>query len=236
MSIVSRFLKNGRDRFQRHWYGRNIPKAHGLRRQLAYQVARQGFEIGDYSYATGTPIVRQWGEGSRLIVGKYCSVAAEVEFILGGLHPMDAVTTFPIGALFDVRIPPATRGDIVIGSDVWIATGATILSGVTIGHGAVIGARAVVTKDVAPYEIVAGNPARKIRARFDEETVRKLLDLRWWDLPTEALRPLVPLITGNRVDDFIRECSKLRPQVNVKAGQPVEFSNSPLTAATWTKP
>ncbi len=236
MSLISRFLRKNRDRLARHWHSRNIPGAHALRRQLINYVRRNGFEIGDYSYATDTPTIRLFGESSRLIVGKFCSIGPNVEFILGGVHDMDRVTTHPIATRLDPTIPRRRSADIVVGSDVWIATGVTILPGVTIGHGAVIGACSVVTRDVAPYDFVAGNPARRIRSRFDENTVRELLALRWWDLPVEALRPLAPLMRSGRVKDFIRECGKLRLNAGLDAGQPADFSSAQLRAATWTTP
>jgi acetyltransferase-like isoleucine patch superfamily enzyme len=209
MSIFSRYWQKKRQR----WYRRQVEPVHGLRRDLAYFVAQHGFEIGDYSYAGGPLLIRQWDKGSRLIVGRYCGIAADVEFILGGTHPLDLVTTYPVDILYGAAGRSSSRGDIVIGSDVWIATGATILSGVSIGHGAIVAARAVVTKDVGPYSIVAGNPARPLRQRFDEETVRKLLELRWWELSAEQIRPLLPLLQSTAVGQFIDACSKLRQQL-----------------------
>jgi acetyltransferase-like isoleucine patch superfamily enzyme len=236
MSVISRFLRRNRDRLERHWHSRNIPGAHALRRQLINYVRRYGFEIGDYSYATTVPTIRRFEGNGRLTVGRYCSLAPGIEFILGGVHNMTRVTTHPIAIGLEATEPPKRSGDIVIGSDVWIATGVTILPGITIGDGAVIGARSVVTKDVAPYDFVAGNPARKIRSRFDEETVRQLLELRWWDLPAEALRPLVPLMRADRIKDFIRECGKLRRQADAAADTVAELSTPQFHTAAWIKP
>lgn len=206
MSTLSRLWQKQR----RRWYRRGISRAHALRRYLAYEVARLGFEIGDYSY--GAPIIRSWGDGSRLIVGRYCSIAPDAEFILGGNHRLDLVTTYPMDNLFSARGErPLSRGDIVIGSDVWIATGATIMSGVTIGDGAAIGAHAVVTHDVEPYAVVAGNPARLIRRRFSDDVVRRLLQLRWWELSVDQIRPLLPLLQSQHVEEFIEHCGRQRP-------------------------
>ncbi|MGK9221787.1 CatB-related O-acetyltransferase [Microbacterium barkeri] len=113
----------------------------------------------------------------------------------GGSHPMVGPSTYPFtmfgGAwmenTLDAFLAIEQRGDTVVGNDVWIGREATILPGVTIGDGAVIGAHSVVTKDVAPYEVVGGNPARRIRMRFDEEDVRRLLAVRWWDWPIERI-------------------------------------------------
>jgi acetyltransferase-like isoleucine patch superfamily enzyme len=205
MSLLSKLWKAHRHR----WYRRGIGREHWLRRHLAYYVAQHGFEIGDYSY--GDPSVLEWGEGARLIVGRYCSIATGTTFILGGNHSADHVTTFPMSHLYELAHAPWSRGDIVIGSDVWIGAGATILSGVTIGHGAVIGARALISRDVEPYGVVVGNPAKMIRKRFTDEIIARLLELRWWDLDREQLRPLLPLLQSDRVDAFIQECRKIRP-------------------------
>jgi acetyltransferase-like isoleucine patch superfamily enzyme len=227
MSTLSQFWQKHRHR----WHRRGIDKAHGLRRHLAYYVARHGFQIGDYSY--GTPVIRSWGEGARLIVGHYCSIATGVEFILGGHHRPEHVTTFPMSAVFgtDPRADgPWSRGDIVIGSDVWIAAGATILSGVSIGDGAVVGARAVVTQDVPPYAVVAGNPARIIRKRFSDEIVNELLTLRWWTMRPELLRPLLPLLQSERLDAFIEECRKIQRSSPAPAPAPDPITRAGTTA------
>ena len=175
-------------------------------------MARHGFKIGDYSY--GVPVVWAWGEGARLIVGRYCGIAADAEFILGGNHRTDCVTTFPMSDLYGSGREidgPSSRGDIVVGSDVRIGTGAVIMSGVRIGDGAVIGAHALVTHDVEPYAIVAGNPARLIRKRFSDDLIRQLLEPPWWEMSKEQLRPLLPLLQGNRVEAFIEEFRKFSP-------------------------
>jgi len=182
-----------------------------MRRRLAYHVARHGFEIGDFSI--GEPIIRLYDDSSRLKVGRYSSVAAGVTFVLGGQHRTDTVTTFPLGVALGPRRDadlPYSRGDIVIGSDVWIAANATILSGITIGDGAVIGAGAVVIRDVPPYAMVFGNPARVMGQRFSDEIVAALLDVRWWDLEADQVRALSPLLQSKNVETLIAECRRLR--------------------------
>jgi acetyltransferase-like isoleucine patch superfamily enzyme len=171
------------------------------RDHLAAGIARHGWQVGDCSY--GRLRVRTWGEKARLVVGRYCSFADGIEVLLGGHHRTDFVTTYPFFAFPDLwpgaprpENYPFARGDVVIGSDVWIAAGATILSGVTLGHGAVVAARAVVVRDVPPYGIVGGNPAQLIGMRFDEPTVAALLETAWWDLDREAVARLVPLLQG----------------------------------------
>lgn len=185
------------------------------RDHLAGDVRRLGWSVGDYTY--GRPRVRHWGEGARLTVGRFCSIADGVEILLGGNHPSDIVTTYPFFAFPDLwpGAPrpdgyPFSKGDVVIGSDVWIGTGATILSGVTVGSGAVIAARAVVAKDVPPYAIVAGNPARVVKMRFDEATAAALLASRWWDLPHERIGPLVPLLQERDIAAFLAALEGMR--------------------------
>lgn len=143
----------------------------------------------------------------RLIIGKYCSIACGAKFIFTSAnHAMEPLSTYPFPIFFEEwnldakNIASAwdNKGDIEIGNDVWIGFEAIILSGVKIGDGAIVGARAVVTKDVPPYAIVGGVPAKMIRRRFPDETVSKLLELRWWDWPPEKVRAALPAIrSGN---------------------------------------
>ena len=139
----------------------------------------------------------------RLIIGKFCSVACGAKFIFTSAnHSMRSLSTYPFPIFFeewglDVKnITTAwdNRGDIVIGNDVWIGYEAVILSGVTIGDGAIIGTRAVVTKDVPPYTIVGGVPAKPIRKRFDENTISELLRMKWWDWEKDKIYRNLPAI------------------------------------------
>jgi acetyltransferase-like isoleucine patch superfamily enzyme len=169
-----------------------------------------GYEAGDYSY--GTPHILEWGEGRKLYVGKYCSIGPETVIYLGGNHRSDWVTTFPFTALDPLAAGigghPLSRGDVVIGHDVWMGRASSILSGVTVGHGACIAAHAVVTKDVPPYAIVAGNPAKVVRYRFSERQIEKLLEIRWWDFSIEKIRDLYPKLLSSSIDEFISDAEK----------------------------
>jgi len=168
------------------------------REALKQCVDHLGFEIGVYTY--GVPVVRWWGEPAVLRIGKFCSIADRVELFLGGNHRTDWATTYPF--THSVEWPegqtltghPATRGNIVIGNDVWLASGCSIVSGVTIGDGAVIGAHSVVSRDVAPYAIVSGNPSEVRRMRFDSNDIARLQEMCWWEWPEAAIHEAVPLL------------------------------------------
>lgn len=165
------------------------------------------YAIGDYTY--GKPRVIARGEGRSLTIGKYCSISTQVLIFLGSEHRTDWVSTYPFPALWreasSIKGHPTSKGDVKIGNDVYIGYHVIILSGVTIGDGAVIGAGSVVTKDVPPYAIVAGNPATVIRYRFDEKTIKKFLEIRWWDWPDEKVKENIHLICDDAVDAFIKK-------------------------------
>jgi acetyltransferase-like isoleucine patch superfamily enzyme len=163
-----------------------------------------------YGHLTfGDPLVVKYeGDDARVVVGRYSSIGEGVEFLVGGNHRMDWVSTFPFrvmlglpGALKDGH--PWSKGDIVVGSDVWIGRQALVLSGVRIGHGAVVAARATVAEDVPPYAIVAGNPARVVKYRVDSAHVEQLLAISWWDWPDEVVRERIADLNGLDHASFI---------------------------------
>lgn len=144
----------------------------------------------------------------RLIIGKFCSIACGAKFIFTSAnHTMGSLSTYPFPLFFEewdtpiseVRTSWDNKGDIVIGNDVWIGYEAVIMSGVHIGDGAIIGTRAVVTRDVEPYTIVGGLPAKPIRKRYDQDTILKLVELRWWDLPYEQIKLLLPAVKSGDI-------------------------------------
>ena len=149
--------------------------------------------------------------GDRLIIGKFCQIASGVEFVMNGAnHQMNAVSTYPFYTLsgWDMQPPKPEdmpfKGDTVIGNDVWIGQNSVILPGVHIGDGAIIGAGSVVGKNVEPYSVVVGNPAREIRKRFDAEMISLLLEFSWWDKSIDEINSLIPLLTDSSIEN-VRE-------------------------------
>ncbi len=149
--------------------------------------------------------------GDRLIIGKFCSIACGARFLFTSAnHTMKSLSTYPFPIFFeewgldraDITSAWDNKGDIVIGNDVWIGYEAIVLAGVHIGDGAIIGARAVVTKDVPPYTIVAGVPAKQIRKRYDPQTVDRLCQLKWWDWTHEEIRQALPALMNGKIEDL----------------------------------
>lgn len=166
------------------------------------------YSIGDYTY--GKPIILKWGKQANLRIGKYCCISGRVCMILEGEHRTDWITMYPFSALKaewpegkDIRGHPSTKGDIIIGNDVWLGYGTIVLSGVTIGDGAVVAAGSVVTNNVQPYSIVGGNPARLIGKRFDDSTIAELLKIRWWEWPENRIRENIHLLCSERINELI---------------------------------
>jgi acetyltransferase-like isoleucine patch superfamily enzyme len=188
---------------------RHVNPDNQTRLHLAKLIARRPGRVAVGAYTYGAPKVRFAEAGAKLTIGRYGSIADGVEIMLGGNHRLDWITTYPFPAL--PRLWPeavgrdgshATNGDVTIGHDVWLGSQCLVLSGVTIGHGAVVAARAVVTRDVPPYAIVAGNPAKIVRYRMSEERIAELLARRWWDLPDSEVRRLIPVLMSDRIADL----------------------------------
>lgn len=151
--------------------------------------------------------------GDRLVIGRFCSIACGARFIFTSAnHTMTSLSTYPFPLFFEEWGTPISevaeswdnKGDIVIGNDVWIGYEAVIMSGVKIGDGAIIGTRAVVTKDVEPYTIVGGIPAKSIRKRYSQDIITQLEAVRWWDLPHDQLKQLIPAIRSGSPEALLR--------------------------------
>ena len=168
--------------------------------------------VGDFTYIADSEFERHvtnfypWSR-DRLIIGRFCQIAGGVEFMMNDAnHQMNAVSTFPFYTLegWDMD-PPASsdlpyKGDTVIGNDGWIGQNAVILPGVHIGDGVIIGANSVVGSNIEPYTVAAGNPARAIRKRFDEELIGLLEKFRWWDREIEEINALIPILTSGDLE------------------------------------
>lgn len=171
--------------------------------------------VGDYTYYDDFEDVSNFEKnvkyhfdfiGDKLIIGKFCMIASDVTFIMNGAnHLTDAVSTYPF-AIFGNGWEKAmegknypTKGDTIIGNDVWIGHKVTIMPGIKIGDGAIIATNATVVKDVAPYSIVGGNPAKEIRKRFSDEEIAHLLDIKWWDWEPEKISQNLHKLTGKQI-------------------------------------
>ena len=190
-----------------------FPNAFGTTCFLKNVVTAPNIFIGDYTYyddpvdPTGfeaNNVLFNWPEfGDKLIIGKFCALASGTQFIMGPAnHRTSSISTYPFavfGGAWAERVPPhldqlPRKGDIVVGNDVWIGRNSVILPGVHIGDGAVIAAQSVVSRDVPPYTVYGGNPARFLKERFSPELKALLLRLKWWDLPGDTLVEILPLL------------------------------------------
>ena len=159
-----------------------------------FVVGNSTIIIGPFTYGEEHLKLLEWGEGASLVIGNFCSIASDITIFLGGNHCIDWISTYPFGHvnLDDFGYTklvghPSSNGNVVIGNDVWIGRGSTIMSGIQIGDGAVIAANSHVVKNIQPYTVVGGNPAKIIKARFSEEIINLLLLLRWWDLDEKII-------------------------------------------------
>lgn len=179
-------------------------------------IKNPNIEIGDFTYYDDFEDVHNFEKnvkyhfdfiGDKLVIGKFCMIASGVTFIMNGAnHLTNAISTYPF-AIFQNGWEKAmegrsypTKGDTIIGNDVWIGYNATIMAGVKIGDGAIIATNSTVTKDVAPYSIVGGNPANEIRKRFSPEQIEKLLKLKWWNWEMEKITRNLTYLTSNNID------------------------------------
>ncbi|HVP10899.1 MAG TPA: CatB-related O-acetyltransferase [Phycisphaerae bacterium] len=190
---------------------------------LKNHITRPNIIVGDYTYYDDPAGVANFEAnvlyhfdfiGDKLIIGKFCAVGTGVKFIMnGGNHNITGFSSYPFrifGGAWERNLPPEFsfphRGDTIVGNDVWLGYASLIMPGVNIGDGSIVASRAVVTKDVPPYTIVGGNPAREIRRRFDQATIAALLEIRWWDWDAEKITRNVAAITGTDIEG-LRHCT-----------------------------
>ena len=184
-------------------------------------ITKPNIIVGEFSYYAGQDFQEQVTHhyefiGDKLIIGKFCQIAAGVEFVMNGAnHQMNCASTFPFYIFegWNEEAPKISdlplKGDTVVGNDVWIGQNATILPGVHIGDGAIIGLNSVVSNNIPPYTIAAGNPARVIKKRFDDELIDLLLKLKWWDKTINEIQRLIPLLVCSDLEKVKRELRKL---------------------------
>lgn len=181
-----------------------------IRNKCGYNNLKENVSIGAFSY--GRISLADYEEGEHLTIGKYCSIAGGVIFMLGGEHRGDWCTTYPFNMFMNefsyIEGHPKIKGDIVVGNDVWIGSHAKIMSGVHIGDGSIIGANALVNKDVEPYTVVGGVPAKVIKKRFDDTTIDTLKKIQWWNWDKEYIYDAIPLLQSNAIEELIEYYNK----------------------------
>ncbi|MBE2978876.1 Vat family streptogramin A O-acetyltransferase [Priestia megaterium] len=179
-------------------------------------TTRPNIIVGDYSYYDARNgesfedqvLYHYEFFGDRLVIGKFCAIAPGVTFIMNGAnHRMDGFSTYPFnifGEGWEKHTPTLNqlpfKGDTIIGNDVWVGMDTVIMPGINIGDGAIVAAKSVITKDVEPYAIVGGNPAQKIKERFPEQIINKLLEIRWWDLTIEIISDHIDVIVNGEIE------------------------------------
>lgn len=190
-----------------------FPNEYGTTCFIKNVVKAPNVQIGDYTYYDDAQdptafeqknILFNYPEfGDKLVIGKFCQIASGTKFIMGPAnHRISSVSTYPFhvfGGAWRDNTPPhlsqlPRKGDIVVGNDVWLGRESVVMPGVSIGDGAIVGAYSVVTRDVPPYGVVGGNPARLIKKRFSDEWIAILLELKWWDFEAEKLVKFLPLL------------------------------------------
>jgi acetyltransferase-like isoleucine patch superfamily enzyme len=184
---------------------------------LKYNVKKSKVSIGKYTYGYKNLNIIEYGNGTNLYIGKFTSIGPGVKIFLDyGGHNTSLTSSYPFQHLYKNVFNGdkysitngKNKGDVNIGNDVWIGMDTLILNGVTINDGAIIGSNSVVTKDVKPYEFVAGNPATHKRYRFDKEIIELLLEIKWWDLDDQKIREIMPILVSHpskkRLDELIK--------------------------------
>jgi acetyltransferase-like isoleucine patch superfamily enzyme len=184
---------------------------------MYHQNSHRIRNIGKYTYGYNNIEIYYWGEETWLDIGKFCSISGHVKVYLGGNHRTDWATTYPFGHInqktFDIfggEGHPQTKGNVIIGNDVWIGTDVTIMSGITIGDGACIASNTVVTKNVDPYNIVGGNPGKIIKKRFNDDTINQLLELKWWEFEDNFINQITPYLCNPDFQEYLPELLEIK--------------------------
>lgn len=192
-------------------------------------LTRDSISVGDYTYFDAGNSEISFEEcvthhydfiGDHLIIGKFCAIASGIEFIMNGCnHRLASVTTYPfniMGGQWADHAPKLTdlpyKGDTIIGNDVWFGQNVTVLPGITIGNGSIIAANSVVTKDIPPYTVVGGNPARQIKKRFSDEVIQVLEALSWWDWPIDTITKHLDVLTDSNLD--LKKLTQLKNEIS----------------------
>jgi acetyltransferase-like isoleucine patch superfamily enzyme len=201
----------------------------------ADDIAAGYMTVDEHTY--GKVKVHHWKgrENGILRIGKFCSIAAGVEVFLGGNHRPDWIAMYPFNTLRgkwpkakNIGGQPTTKGDVVIGNDVWLGAGCTIMSGVTIGDGAVVAARSVVTKDVPPFAIVGGNPSKVLKMRFGREIVDELMKIQWWNWPVEQVAEYADILASNKMEAFLEVNRTMHIRSTSESDEKTGFNNDGL--------
>lgn len=188
-----------------------------LRDNLKIDIKKGYAKIGKWSY--GNPKIYRWNSEDKLIVGNFCSIGPNVSFFIGGDHRTDWITTSPLpdpkfsfffNKAKNIKNFSKSKGNIIIGNDVWIGGNSLILSGAEIGTGAVIAAGSLVNGKIEPYSVVGGNPAKLIKKRFSDSDIKKILDTKWWDLNDQIINSLSIYLLSDNIEKFIKKIKELQ--------------------------
>lgn len=178
------------------------------------KIFDEEIEVGAYTYGLEDLKILTWKDDTKIKIGRYCSIASGLKIFKGGNHNYKSISTYPFGKVYKAKIEankPYSNGDVIIKNDVWIGRDVTIMSGVTVGNGAVIAANSVVTKNVEAYSIVGGNPAKLIKYRFDKVIINELEKLQWWNLDSDKIDLIIPLLTsGSATEEILEKIQRIK--------------------------
>lgn len=173
-------------------------------------------EVGKHTYGSDNIAIRRYSPTckDKVIIGKFCSIAINIVVMLDANHLYDRPSTFPFSAFGWCPLTPENKcnysnGNVIIGNDVWIGSSSTINSGLTIGDGAIIATNSHVVKNIEPYSIVGGNPAQHIKYRFNDQIIKQLLEIKWWDLNDEQLKTILPFFFQTDIQLFINKVKNI---------------------------